>query len=131
MCRVMSSQFRVTANCSGECGNQQQAVVFRELLLTRCQKEFESANNVSTELRKNLEEAKTAVSLLLVAKIDHHMTYIVLVKWSVNTVHTVVSVRNTWLKSEQTRYQCSPDLDDNPHGTMPQSLNLQIGSRVK
>ena len=64
MCRVMS-QFRVTATGSSEGGNQQQAVVFRKVLLTRCQKEFEkdrSSENKLLELRKKVEEAKTAVS---------------------------------------------------------------------
>ena len=75
MCRVMS-QFRVAACGSDECESQQQHVVFRKVLLTHCQREFEkdrSANNVLTQLRKNLEEAETVVSLPLNFKIDRHM----------------------------------------------------------
>jgi len=69
MCRVMS-QHRAPA---GEGANQNQGptasqtvVVFRKVLLTRCQKEFEkdrTSENVLSKMRKKLDDAKTEVGL--------------------------------------------------------------------
>ena len=70
MCRVMS-QYRVSAP-GGEGGNSgqgpatSQVVVFRKVLLTRCQKEFEKDRTSETnliKLRQKVEEAKTEVRI--------------------------------------------------------------------
>ena len=64
MCRVMS-QYRVTG-LAGEGAASQPVLVFRKVLLTRCQKEFEkdrASENELSDLRKKLAEAPE-VSLL-------------------------------------------------------------------
>ena len=69
MCRVMSQHTVSTpTNDDGMQAPASSPVIFRKVLLTRCQKEFEkdrSTESALDDLRKKVEDAESAVRALL------------------------------------------------------------------